>query len=158
VVISLMGAGAFIGEMAVLSPRPVRTVDVVALIPAVLFKLRQHVFKQLLEECPALVRAVVLLQSERLMALGDRLMLMNEDATTRLLATLLDLARLNGERADPSNAIPPLSQQEIAVISGLSRGTTSTLMNKLRANGTLAEGEQGLHLAKLEPLRKRGLL
>ena len=158
VVISLMGIGAVIGEVALLSPKPIRTVDVVSLTPATLLKLRQSVFKQALEESSQLVRAVALLQAQRLTALGDRLMLMNEDATTRLLATLLDLARLNGETDSPSNPIPPLSQQEIAVISGLSRGTTSTLINKLRAQSTISDSPAGLQLIKLEGLIKRGLL
>lgn len=158
VVISLMGAGAVIGEVALLSPKPIRTVDVVSLTPAVLLKLRQSVFKHALEDSPQLVRAVAFLQAQRLTALGDRLMLMNEDATTRLLATLLDLARLNGESDSPTNPIPPLSQQEIAVISGLSRGTTSTLINKLRVRGTLGPSEQSLRITDLDSLRRRALL
>jgi CRP-like cAMP-binding protein len=54
--------------------------------------------------------------------------------------------------------MPPLSQQEIGNIAGLSRGSTSTLINKLRSNGTLEQTEQGLRFAKLAPLQRRGLL
>jgi CRP-like cAMP-binding protein len=158
VVISLMGAGAIIGEMALLAPKPIRSVDVVALTPASLLKLRQQVFKRAVEESPALSRAITLLQAQRLTALGNRLMLMNENATTRLLATLLELARLNGDQDEPTNPIPSLSQQEIAVIAGLSRGTASTLINKLRMNGTLTQGANGLQFTKLEPLQRRNLL
>ena len=85
-------------------------------------------------------------------------MLMNEDAKTRLLATLSLLARLNGPEDDPYQPIPSLSQQEIAVISGLSRGTASTLINKLRGNGTLEQTDQGLRFTTLSPLQRRGLL
>jgi CRP-like cAMP-binding protein len=85
-------------------------------------------------------------------------MLMHEDATTRLLATLLELARLNGPADDPHQPIPAISQNEIAVIAGLSRGTTSTLINKLRSNGTLENGVEGLRFATLAPLQRRGLL
>jgi CRP-like cAMP-binding protein len=158
VVISLMGSGAVIGEVTLLSPKSVRTVDVVSLTAATLLKLRQHAIKQALEESPQLLRAIARLQAQRLTALGDRMMLMNEDATTRLLATLLDLACLNGDHNSPTNPIPPLSQQEIAAISGLSRGTTSTLMTKLRGNGTLTDGQGGLLLAKMDALKKRNLL
>jgi CRP/FNR family cyclic AMP-dependent transcriptional regulator len=158
VVISLMGPGALIGEVASLSAKPIRTVDVVALTPVILLKLRQHVFKKALEQCPTLVYAVAQLQAQRLTALGDRLMLMNEDATTRLLATLLTLARLNGDNDSHSNPIPPLSQQEIAVISGLSRGTTSTLINKLKAKGVISDTGNMLQLADFDHLRKRGLM
>lgn len=158
VVISLIGTGALIGEIALLSPKPIRTVDVVSLIPTTLLKLRQAVLKQAMQDSPELLHAIAALQAQRLTALGSRLLIMNEDATTRLLATLLDLAILNGVDMNAENPIPQLSQQEIALISGLSRGTTSTLINKLRVNGTLSATEQGLKFAKLEPLKRRGLL
>lgn len=103
--------------------------------------------------------AIACLQAERLIALGIRLMLMQEDATTRLLSALLDLARLNGPEDDPQQAIPAIPQHEIANIAGLSRGTTSTLMTKLRSNGTLATNASGeLRFTMLGPLERRGLL
>lgn len=158
VVISLMGSGAVIGDVALLFPKSIRTADVVSLTPATLIKLRQNVFRQVLTDSPQLMNAVAQLQAQRLKALGERLMMMNEDAMTRLLTTLLNLARLNGKHDSPANPIPPLSQKEIATITGLSRGTTSTLISKLRLNGTLFEDKNNLMRIKPEPLIKRGLL
>lgn len=158
VVFSLMGAGAMIGDLAVLSPKPIRTVDVVALTAMSLIKLRHRALQEAMESSPSLTRSIAFQQAQRLCALGDRLMLMKEDAQTRLLATLLELAYLNGPDNDPFQLIPTITQQDIAVIAGLSRGTTSTLLNKLRANGTLQMTEQGLRFANLAPLKKRGLI
>jgi CRP/FNR family cyclic AMP-dependent transcriptional regulator len=158
VVISLMGSGAVIGDVALLFPKSIRTADVVSLTPATLIKLRQNVFRQVLRDSPQLLNAVAQLQAQRLKALGERLMLMNEDAMTRLLATLLNLTRLNGMHDSPANPIPPLSQKEIATIAGLSRGTTSTLINKLRLKGTLFDDENDCMRIQPEPLIKRGLL
>jgi CRP-like cAMP-binding protein len=158
VVIALMGVGALIGELALLSTEPIRTVDVVALTPVKLLKLRKNALQREMEESPSLMKAIAVLQSQRLLALGDRLMLMNEDATTRLLATLLHLALLNGAEPSPTNEIPSLLQQEIATLAGLSRSTVSTLINKMMDNGTLVKSATSMAFASTDPLTKRGLL
>lgn len=158
IVISLMGKGAIVGEVALLSSDPIRTVDVVAVTPSCLLKLRQHAMRNAMENNLSFTRSVAFLQAQRLTALGDRLMLMNEDATTRLLATLLDLAQLNGDDKDHLQPIPAIPQHEIAAMAGLSRGTTSTMINKLISNGTLKRSESGLQFASLAPLQRRHLL
>ncbi|MCS5699175.1 Crp/Fnr family transcriptional regulator [Cyanobium sp. FGCU-52] len=158
VVLSLMGSGALIGDLALLSPKPVRTVDVVALTAMSVMKLRQGALEEALKNSASFSNAVTYLQVQRLCNLGNRVMIMNEDATTRLLYTLQLLATLNSPDGDPCHPMPSLSQQEIANIAGLSRGSTSTLINKLRSNGTLEKTEQGLRFAKLAPLQRRGLL
>lgn len=157
-VVSLMGPGALIGDLAVFSTLSHRTVDVVALTPTTFYKLRHCALREAMTSSPAFMQALACLQAQRLCSLGERLMLMNEDATTRLLATLSLLARLNGPEDDPFQPIPAISQQEIAVIAGLSRGTASTLINKLRGNGTLEQSDQGLRFTTLAPLYRRGLL
>ncbi|MEB3317664.1 MAG: Crp/Fnr family transcriptional regulator [Cyanobacteriota bacterium] len=157
-VISLMGPGSLIGDLAIFSTLSLRTVDVVSLTAATLFKLRRSALREAMDDSPAFMHVIACLQAQRLCALGERLMLMNEDATTRLLASLSLLARLNGPEDDPLHPIPALSQQEIAVISGLSRGTASTLINKLRGNGILEQTDQGLRFTSLTPLQRRGLL
>lgn len=158
VVLTLMGSGALIGDLALLSPKPVRTVDVVALTAMSVMKLRQGALEEALKNSTRFSNAVTYLQVQRLCNLGNRVMVMNEDATTRLLYTLQLLATLNSPDGDPCHPMPPLSQQEIANIAGLSRGSTSTLINKLRSNGTLEQTEQGLRFVSLAPLQRRGLL
>lgn len=158
VVIALMGSGALIGDLSLLSPQPLRTVDVVALTPVSLIKLRNGSLQELFQSDLESLLAISRLQVDRLVTLGNRLMLMNENATTRLLAVLLDLAQLNGPDENPYQPIPAIAQNEIAAIAGLSRGTTSTLINKLRSNGTLEAGSEGLRFASLDPLARRGLI
>ncbi len=157
-VVSLMGPGSLIGDLAVFTTLSLRTVDVISLTPITFWKLRHRALQEAMDSSPAFVRVIACLQAHRLCSLGERLMLMNEDATTRLLATLSVLARLNGPKDDPFQPIPAIPQQEIAVISGLSRGTASTLINKLRGNGTLEPSDHGLRFTTLAPLQKRGLL
>lgn len=158
VVLALMGTGALIGDLALLSPKPVRTVDVVALTAMRVLKLRQGAVQEAMERSPGFSRAITYLQVQRLCNLGNRMMLLNEDATTRLLYTLQLLASVNSPNGDPCHPLPPLSQQEIANIAGLSRGSTSTLITKLRRNGTLEQTAEGLRFASLAPLQRRGLV
>jgi CRP-like cAMP-binding protein len=158
VVLTLMGSGALIGDLALLSPKPVRTVDVVALTAMGVMKLRQGALEEALKNSTRFSEAVTYLQVQRLCHLGNRLMIMNEDATTRLLYALHLLATVNSPEGNPLDPLPPLAQQELATIAGLSRGSTSTLINKLRANGTLVQTEQGLRFANLAPLQRRSLL
>jgi CRP-like cAMP-binding protein len=159
VIISLMGAGALIGDLAFLSPQPVRSLDVVALTPLTLLKLRPAALQEGMDGSSKVIHALACLQADRLIALGNRLMVMQEDATTRLLSTLLDLARLHSPEDDPQPAIPAIPQHEIASIAGLSRGTTSTLITKLRSKGALASNARGeLYFPSLAPLERRGLL
>lgn len=157
-VLALIGHGALIGDLALLSPKPLRTVDVVALTAMSLMKLRQGALEEALKASASFNRAITFLQVQRLSRLGHRLMMMNEDATTRLLYTLHLLVTVNSPEGSPHDPLPPLSQQEIATIAGLSRGSTSTLISKLRSNGTLVQTEQGLRFASLAPLQRRGLL
>lgn len=158
VVLSLMGSGALLGDLAQLSPKPLRTVDVVALTAMGLLKLRHDAVKEVLKSSPSFSSALTNLQVQRLCNLGNRLTIMYEDATTRLLYSLHLLATLNSPNGNPCDPLPMLSQQEIACIAGLSRGSTSTLINKLRTNGTLEQTEQGWRFATLAPLQRRGLL
>lgn len=157
-VISLMGPGSLIGDLAVFTTLSLRTLDVISLTPTTFWKLRHRALHEAMESSSAFIQSIACLQAHRLCSLGERLMLLNEDATTRLLATLSLLARLNGPEDDPQQPIPPIPQQEIAVIAGLSRGTASTLINKLRGNGTLHQTDDGLRFASLSPLHRRGLL
>jgi CRP-like cAMP-binding protein len=158
VVLTLVGSGALLGDLAQLSPKPLRTADVVSLTTMDVMKLRQGALNEALMKSERFSDALSYLQVQRLCNLGNRLMIMNEDATTRLLHTFYLLATLNSPDGNPCHPLPSISQQEIAIIAGLSRGSASTLITKLRGNGTLEQTEQGLRLATLAPLQRRGLL
>lgn len=158
VVIALLGAGEMFGELAMLLGNSRRTADVVALTPLELVKLRWTTVQQELDHSTGFALEMARLQARRLLSLGRRFSLRGEDATTRVLATLLELAFCSGYGNDPLAPIPDLKQTEIAAIAGLARGTTSRILTQLRAKGTIVEAAGGLRLANLEPLRRRGLL
>lgn len=158
VVIALMGVGEMFGELAMLLGDSRRSADVVSLTPLEVVKLHWNPIQQELDRRPSFALKMATLQARRLVDLGKRLSLRGEDATTRVLATLLELACCTNYENDPQGLIPCLTQTEIAAIAGLARGTTSKVLSKLRSRGTVLETSEGMRLSNLEPLRKRGLI
>jgi CRP/FNR family cyclic AMP-dependent transcriptional regulator len=157
-VLSLLGPGDVCGEMAILHDGR-RTADVVTLTGCEAVLLRVGPFRELLHSEPQLSLAVARLEVQRLRELHRRFTLQGADATTRLLATLADLARRTGLDATATCVIPPLPQRELAVISGLARETTSRTLCKLRQRGIVEQVKTGgLRITDAEALRRRGLL
>ena len=156
-VMAVLGPGDLMGEMAALSSGG-RTADVVALTRLVAVKLRASGYRQLLFQEGTLALALARLLAQRLTALNRRFLLRGADATTRLLATLLQLALTSSRGKDPLALIPPLAQRELAAIAGLSRETTSRTFTQLRQRGLVISEAEGMRIADLQALRKRGLL
>jgi hypothetical protein len=75
-----------------------------------------------------------------------------------VLGTLAELARSTSFAADPLSPIPDITQTEIATIAGLARGTTSKVLSQLRGKAVLVDTPEGMRIAALDPLRKRGLI
>lgn len=157
VVISVLGPGDLLGEMAVLTSG-VRTADAVALTRLVAVKLRAAGYRELLHADGAFALALARLLAQRVTALNQRFLLRSADATTRLLAALLNLALTCSRGQDPLALIPQLPQRELAAIAGLSRETTSRTFSQLRERGMVIGDPQGMRIADRLCLRKRGLL
>ncbi len=158
-VLALLGAGEICGEMAILNPEGLRSADVVSLTPLRVAVLRAGPFAALLRSDSRLALALARLQARRLQNLNHRLRLRGGDATIRLLATLVELARRSGPGATETDPIPPLPQREIACLSGLARETASRTLSSLRRRGLVADTpEGGLQLLNREDLRRRGLV
>ena len=157
VVMSLLGTCDVFGEMAVFDGDS-RSADVVALTNLRLVKLRIPPVAALLSQQADFALALAKLEANRLRDLNRRFALQTADATTRLLCALAYLARKSSVDDDLQAQIPPLAQQEIALIAGLARETASRTLSKLRQRGTVIEQDGRLHLADLKPLEKRGLI
>lgn len=156
-VMAVLGPGDLMGEMAVLTAG-VRNADVVALTPLTVVKLRAGAYRELLLNDGSISLALARLLATRLTALNRRFLLRGADATTRLLAVLLNLAHTCSRGQDPLALIPPLPQRELAAMAGLSRETTSRTFTQLRERGMVIGDPQGMRIADLQCLRKRGLL
>lgn len=158
IVLSLLGGGDLFGEIAVLEEQT-RSADVVALTPVQVIKLHGASFRRAVLQDPEVALALIRLETGRLRDLSRRFAVQSSDATTRLLAVLAYLAQKASLADDPLSEIPPLSQRELGLLCGLSRETTSRILNKLRQRGTLElTPSGGLRLLDLQPLRRRALL
>lgn len=158
-VLAILGPGDVCGEMASLHPEGLRSADVVTLTPCSLAILRGRAFNSLLRSEPALALALAKLQSQRLQDLNRRFSLRAADASTRMMATLAELASRTAREAPPTAPIPALPHRELATISGLARETTSRILSTLRRRGVVVEtADGGLQLTDLKPLQQRGLL
>lgn len=158
IVLSLLGGGDLFGEIAVLEEQT-RSADVVALTPVQVIKLHGASFRRAVLQDPEVALALIRLETGRLRDLSRRFAVQSSDATTRLLAVLAYLAQKASLADDPLSEIPPLSQRELGLLCGLSRETTSRILNKLRQRGTLElTPSGGLRLLNLQPLRRRALL
>ena len=113
-VLALLGPGDVCGEMASLNPRGLRSADVLTLTPCSLVILRGGPFSSLIRSEPSLTLALARLQSQRLQDLNRRLSLRGADATTRMLASLADLAMKTATGAPATAPIPPLPHRELA--------------------------------------------
>ena len=158
-VLALLGPGEVCGEMASLSPMGLRSADVITLTPCSLLLLRATPFAHLLRSDPGLALSLAKLQAQRLRDLHRRFSLCTADASTRMLATLADLAMKTTPGAPATAPIPPLPHRELASLSGLARETASRILSNLRKGGVVVEtSDGGLQLLDLQPLRRRGLL
>jgi CRP-like cAMP-binding protein len=157
-VLSLLGPGDVCDEMAVLNNGR-RSADVVSVTTCDAVFLRVGPFRELLQSEPRLSLALARLEARRLQDLNCRFTLRGADATTRLLATLCELARRTRLGADSFSTIPPLPHRELACLSGLARETTSRIFSTLRQRGIVEEVEGGgLKIVNREASDQRQLL
>lgn len=158
-VLALLGPGEVCGEMASLNPKGLRSADVITLTPCSLVIMRGGPFTNLLHSNPGLAISLAKLQAQRLRDLNKRFSLRGADASTRMLATLAEIACKTFPDAPPTAAIPPIPHRELANLSGLARETASRILSNLRRRGEVAEtADGGLQLTSLQPLERRGLL
>jgi CRP/FNR family cyclic AMP-dependent transcriptional regulator len=163
-VLGLLGPGDVCGEMAVLNPQGLRSADLVTLTACNVAILRAGPFSTLLRSEGRLALALAQLQCQRLQAVNRRLRLRGGDASTRLLAALVDLAsHCAPDALAPAAAatvpIPPLPQRELAGLAGLAREPASRTLGTLRRRALVADTpDGGLQLLDPADLQRRGLL
>ncbi len=140
-----IGPGGFFGEMSAIDGAP-RSASVTALNSAAICRLSGQGFRALLEESPALGRAVMRLLVRRVRDGNARLLqLATLDSRQRVHAELLRAAAPPG--ADGTRAIsPPPVQQALANRIGTSREAVSREVARLLREGLLARRRGALVL------------
>ncbi len=152
---TVIGPGAFFGELALLGSDTLRTATVAALENAETRAIHHTDLVRLRRVYPsvdeALIRALVR-QIERLsLRVVEALFVPAED---RLLRRLAELADLYGE--DGEAAVIPLTQEHLATIAGTSRATVNRVLGEQEHRGTVRRQRGATVVVDRDALRATG--
>jgi CRP-like cAMP-binding protein len=144
IILSMLSAGDFFGEMSLLDRQP-RSANVVAVEDSVLFGLDREGFQTHIVSHPSTSLAILAEMSRRLRhadeVIGNLALL---DVYARVARVIRDLAQKQGEPVDGGLLIKTRpTQQEIAGLIGTSRETVSRALNDFTRRGLLdMQGKQ----------------
>ena len=138
IILSIMKAGDFFGEMSLLDRQP-RSANVVAVEDSELFTLDREAFQTHLTQHPSTAMAILAEMSRRLRradeVIGNLALL---DVYARVARAVRELAQQQGEPVDGGLLIRERpTQQEIAGLIGTSRETVSRALNDFTRRGLL---------------------
>ena len=149
VILSVLSAGGFFGEMALLDDEP-RSAHVIAMADSSLWQLRREDFRARLGASPELAIALLGELSRRLRRADETIAsLALLDVNGRIAHLLLDMAREEG-----GNRIArKLTHATIAQMVGASRETVSRTMRSLAIQGVISMNRQEIVLKDPDQLR-----
>jgi CRP-like cAMP-binding protein len=133
VILSVLGAGEFFGEMALIDDEP-RSAHVIAMEDSALLVLRREDFQGILRQSPGIALALLRELSRRLRRVDEKVgSLVLLDVNGRVAQLLLDLA--DEEKGD--RITRRLTHHTIAQMIGSSRETVSRTMRELVDKGLI---------------------
>lgn len=149
VILSVLGAGDFFGEMALIDDQP-RSAHVIAMEDARLLVLRREDFQRALEETPRIALGLLRALSGRLRRADDKIgALVLLDVLGRVARVLLELADEERE----GWIIRRLTHHTIAQMIGSTRETVSRTMRELAERGLIEVSREGIRIADRTALR-----
>jgi CRP/FNR family cyclic AMP-dependent transcriptional regulator len=152
VILSVLGAGSFFGEMALIDDEP-RSAHVIAMEESVLLALRREDFRARLDRSPELGIALLRELSRRLRRADDTIAcLMLLDVNGRVAHLLLELAREEGGEGG-TTIVRRLTHAAIGQMVGASRETVSRTMRNLVLRNVIAVTRKGISLLDVPALR-----
>ncbi len=152
VILSVLGAGSFFGEMALIDDEP-RSAHVIAMEESALLALRREDFRAQLARSPELGIALLRELSRRLRRADDTIAsLMLLDVNGRVAHLLLELAREEGGDAGITIA-RRLTHASIGQMVGASRETVSRTMRNLVLRNVIGVTRKGITLLDVPALR-----
>lgn len=155
VTVTVLGIGDSFGELALLTTNRVRTSGVVALTKTTTLVLAERDFLELRETHPSVDRALVDALARRVVDLGEHLtQAVFETVDRRCARRVLELAeRFGGEGA--SSATIPLTQDDIAGLTGATRPTVNQILGKLSSQGLIRVSRGRIEVPHIAALRAR---
>ncbi len=155
VTLTLLGAGSFFGDMALLDGEP-RSASTYAIEPCELMVLYRAEFFEFLQSYPAAALNLLGFLSQRLRHANARIQdLALLSARQRLAAVLCDLALRQGTDVGDGVLLPRgVSHRVLAGLLGTTRETISRMAAEFRAEGMLEQNGRQLKVKSLERLQQ----
>ncbi|HEV7195277.1 MAG TPA: Crp/Fnr family transcriptional regulator [Pedococcus sp.] len=149
---TVMGPGEAVGELALLSPDGRRSSSVQALEPVVTLALDARAFAALTAQRPEVNRLLVDLLAARVRRLSDHLVdALYSTVEERVRRRLVDLCGIYG--VEHGQAVLPLTQSDLAELSGASRPATNRVLKGLAERGLVVLARGRIHLPDVAALR-----
>jgi CRP/FNR family cyclic AMP-dependent transcriptional regulator len=155
--INVLGPGSYFGELALLRPDGHRTATITALEATQTLAVTASAFHKLREARPTVERTLTALLANRIDELSQQLLeVMYVGLDRRLYRRLLELSRVYAP--GEGSAVIPLTQSQLADLTGGTRPTVNQSLQKLVDQGILAVSRGKVEVLDLRALRaKAGL-
>lgn len=155
-ILAVLEAGNWFGEISLIDGQP-RTHDATAIVASEVLALPRAAFDALMQK-PVFAHAVCAMLAARVRALYG----MVEDATLRSMRArvarrLLLLARGDATQAADTRPVVPVSQEQLAMMLGVTRQTLSKELRELVQLGVVMLGYRKIELASVALLEKLGV-
>lgn len=149
--LELLGSGDIVGELALVDPDPGRAATVVALEPTETLVLDRDTFAELSRQDPSVRDILLVLMAERVRRLDARLLeAVFVPADIRILRRLLELS-------DTYGGVVPLTQDDLAGLSGANRSTVNRVLRRELERGTVTLARGRMTVCDREALARRAL-
>ena len=153
VLLDVLGPGEAFGELALLLPGARRSATVSALEDGETRSVFRDDFARLQQTHPGVKDVLLRLLAEQLRRMSERLVEAHHvDADTRVRRRLLELAR---SYASENGAVVPLTQEELAAMSGTSRATVNRVLRDEQRRGVLSLSRGRVALLEPDELERR---
>ncbi|SCG67968.1 Crp/Fnr family transcriptional regulator [Micromonospora coxensis] len=129
--IALRSSGDLLGELSYLDERP-RSASVIAVGTVVARRITATAFDHFLRDHPTAIRPFAQVLADRLRAADKRTVAASHDVTTRVAATLCELAAADGDRLTVN-----VTQRELAQLVGASQVSVHRALRRLARDGLL---------------------
>jgi len=151
--LAILGAGAFFGELALVSTETHRSSSVVALEKTETLSVSLEDFENLQRAHPSVGRFLIAILAAQIRRLSDQVLdALYVGADQRVLRRLSELAAIY---AAPDDTVIPLTQEDLATLAGTSRATVNRVLGEAEKDGLVSISRMKIHVLDPATLERR---
>lgn len=152
--INVLGPGGYFGELSLLRADQRRTATIAALEPATTLAISHSAFSRLRAQNPALEQALAGLLADRIDQLSQKVLELTYLGVDRRLYRRLD-ELCDASQAAGGPAVVPLTQSQLAELTGGTRPTVNQALQRLVDQGIVAVGRGRVEVLDRARLRAK---